>query len=360
MKRNGRTAAGAQRWRCRACGASATHGNDVAQRELAAFLGWLLSKDRQRSMPGGGRTFRRRAEKFWRIWPMPDVVDEVHSVVYVDGIYIDRDLCVLIACSDDHVLSWHLARGETTLAWRALLRTIAPPAMVVTDGGPGFASAARAEWPGTKVQRCAFHVFCQVKRCTTSRPKLQAGRELYALAKDLLAVRTLHQADLWVERLMQWCDFWNDFLDERTRVDGGWEYVHERLRKARRSLVRLSNDGTLFTFLDPALTVEGPMPATNNRIEGGVNAQLRDMLRNHRGMSTMRRVKAVYWWCYMHAESPKGAAEIIRSMPTDDDIDLLREVYCGNPAPSMDPVEWGNGLTWSEFHHSTAYPYSVE
>lgn len=88
MKRNGRTAAGAQRWRCRACGASATHGNDVAQRELAAFLGWLLSKDWQCSMPGGGRTFRRRAEKFWRIWPMPDVVDEVHRVVYVDGIYL--------------------------------------------------------------------------------------------------------------------------------------------------------------------------------------------------------------------------------------------------------------------------------
>ena len=291
---------------------------------------------------------------------MPDVVDEVHRVVYVDGIYLERNLCVLIACTEEHVLSWYLARGETALAWKALLRTIAPPEVVVTDGGSGFASAVAAEWPRTRVQRCTFHAFCQVKRYTTSRPKLQAGRELYQLARDLLHIETLHQADLWVERLMQWCDFWNDFLNERTSADKDWEYVHARLRKARRSLVKLVNDGTLFTYLDPELTAEGPLPAMNNVIEGGVNAQLRDILRNHRGLRVDHRVKAVYWWCYMHTECPMAYREIKRSMPTDDDIDLLREIYSGNPAPSMDPVEWGNGLTWSEFHHSTAYPYSAE
>jgi hypothetical protein len=51
------------------------------------------------------------------------------------------------------------------------------------------------------------------------------------------------------------------------------------------------------TYLDPGLCAEGPMPRTNNRIEGGVNAQLREMMRNHRGMSEVRRVKAVFWWC---------------------------------------------------------------
>ena len=39
MKRNGRAPSGARRWRCRSCGASATHSNDVAARELAAFVG---------------------------------------------------------------------------------------------------------------------------------------------------------------------------------------------------------------------------------------------------------------------------------------------------------------------------------
>lgn len=101
MKRNGRAPSGAQRWRCRSCGASATHSNDVAARELAAFVGWLLSRGTQADMPGRGRTFRRRAALFWPIWPMPEVVGEVFRVVYVDGIWIARDCVVLIACSDE-------------------------------------------------------------------------------------------------------------------------------------------------------------------------------------------------------------------------------------------------------------------
>ena len=101
MKRNGRAPSGAQRWRCRSCGASATHSNDVAARELAAFVGWLLSRGTQADMPGRGRTFRRRAALFWPIWPMPEAVDEVFRVVYVDGIWIARDCVVLIACSDE-------------------------------------------------------------------------------------------------------------------------------------------------------------------------------------------------------------------------------------------------------------------
>lgn len=219
MKRNGKTKAGAQRWRCRACGSSATHANDVSGRELKGFLEWLLSKERQLDMPGCGRTFRRRAERLWKIWPVPELVDEVHRVVYADGIYLSREAVVPMARSDERVLSWHLARSETSRAYGGLLRGIAPPEMVVTDGGSGFAKAAREAWPDTRVQRCLFHVFCQVRRYTTARPKLQAGIELYALAGDLLRIETLYQADLWVERFMDWCAFWCDFLEERTATE---------------------------------------------------------------------------------------------------------------------------------------------
>ena len=81
-----------------------------------------------------------------------------------------------------------------------------------------------------------------------------------------------------------------------------WGY-YSRGRRSRAS----RSAGTLFTYLDPALTAEGPLPRINNAIEGGVNARLRDMLRNHRGMSLMRRVKAVFWWCYLHTEPPRRA-----------------------------------------------------
>ncbi len=327
MKRNGKTSAGRQRWRCTVCGSSSTHSYDVDSRHHDRFLDWLLSRECQADMPGGGRTFRRHAERFWKVWPVPDFVDEVHRVVYVDGICLERDVVILIAGSDEHVLSWYLARSETSRAYGALLSNIAPPDMAVTDGGPGFAKAAREVWPGTKVQRCLFHVFCQVRRHTTSRPNLQAGIELYALSRDLLHVGSLKQADEWVERFLQWCEFWNDFLSEKTYREGGWDYTHERLRKARRSIAAVLNKGAMFTCLDPELTAEGPLPCTNNAIEGGTNAKIRDMLRNHRGMSTPRRIKAAFWLCCMDTECPKPPSELPRSMPTDDDMDLLNEMY---------------------------------
>ena len=79
---------------------------------------------------------------------------------------------------------------------------IPAPEVVVTDGGSGFAKAVRETWPRTRVQRCTFHAFSQVKRYTTTRPKLQAGRELYLIARDLMGIETLHQAELWVERYL--------------------------------------------------------------------------------------------------------------------------------------------------------------
>lgn len=360
MKKNGTTSAGKQRWRCISCNSSRVRKLNTEQRDLAMFVDWLLSKTCQLDMAGEGRTFRRHTAKFWKLWPLPEIVDEIHRVIYVDGIYLAKNIVILIACSDSYVLSWYLARAETSQSWEALLSRIAPPEMVVTDGGSGFAKAVAKAWPKTRVQRCIFHAFCQVKRCTTSRPKLQAGIELYKIAKDLLHVKTLKQAEFWTEQFMQWCDCWNDFLNEKSRIDGRWEYTHERLRKARRGLVSLVNKNLLFTYLDPTLCSEGTLPATNNRIEGGVNAQLRSLLRNHRGLSLIRRIKAVYWWCYMHTECPKSAAEILRSMPTDEDIDLLYELYAINPKSTTGPVEWGEGIVWNELHRSTPYPYSID
>ena len=62
--------------------------------------------------------------------------------------------------------------------------------MVVSDGGSGFNKALRKTWPHARHQRCLFHVFSQIKRYTTTRPKTLAGIELYTLSKDLLKLDT--------------------------------------------------------------------------------------------------------------------------------------------------------------------------
>lgn len=358
MKRNGTTSAGRTRWRCKACGASRTHSIDNSAKLLSSFLSWLFSRRRQADMPGGGRTFRRKCARFWDYWPRPPATGEVHRVVFVDGIYIARGVVILIARDEEHVIGWHLARSETAAAWAALMAPIPPPEVVVCDGGTGFEKARRQAWPSTRVQRCTFHVWLNIKTCTTLNPKLPCGQELLQLGRDLLRVRDADGAAAWVGRYAQWCSRWEGFLAEKTRNEKGRLVdTHERLVRARNMLTNLVRKGTLFTFVDPELTARlGELPSKNNAIEGGVNAQLRSMLRDHRGLSTTRRVKAVLWWCLMHTEDPPTAAQILREAKTDEEVEeMFRQASRRGLAEDGGPQRWGTEVAWRELHEPGAW-----
>ena len=358
--RNGKNRSGSQRWLCKSCGITITPQIDSSAKQLQLFLDWLFSKGSQREMPGEGRTFRRKTSRFWDIWPLPPKVEGKRDVLYVDGIYLGRKACVLICCDEEYVLGWYLCRYEHAQAYTALLSRIAEPLVVVSDGGTGFRKAVKKSWPHARVQRCIFHVFCQVRRYTTNKPNTAAGIELYALAKDLLHVQKQSEAREWTNRFVDWMGKYNRFLSQMTYDESGnCRPTHERLIKAQRSIVRLLNEGSMFTYLDEKLQDEiGKIPSTNNQIEGGVNSRLRAMLRDHRGLSVERRIKAVFWWCYMHSPKPLLASEILNSMPTDKSI---AEIYKKMTRPgklSGTIPDWGDAIVWSELHRSVEYPNS--
>ena len=354
----GKTSAGSQRWFCRSCSMAFSPQIDSSAKQLQIFLEWLFSKQTQAEMPGAGRSFRRKTSAFWDIWPMPPKVEEKRDVLYVDGIHLGRKACVLICCDDQNVLGWYLCRDEHSGAWAALMSRIAEPSLVVSDGGTGFASALKKVWPNARHQRCVFHAFSQVKRYVTSRPKTAAGIELYALSKELLHIKNDAEAEEWTGRFTAWISRYKDFLNHRSRdEDGTWRYTHERLLKAERSLIRLLKEGTLFTYTDEDLkAIIGDLPATNNRIEGGVNARLRDILREHRGLSVERRIKAVFWWCYMHSPRPLSASEILKVMPTDKSIAAIYKRMTARGRLEKTIMDWGDAVVWEEFHRSSKFP----
>ena len=355
--KNGKTKAGTQRWLCKECSDTFTNPIDNSTKQFVQFQHWLFSKAVQKEMPGAGKSFRRKISKFWEIWPMPPKIESPMNVVYVDGIYLSRKACILICCNEENVLGWYLCRYENSRAWEALMQRIAAPAMVVSDGGHGFHKALKRVWPKAKLQRCTFHAFLQVKRYTTGSPKTIAGIEMYMIAKDLLMIKDLGQAANWVTRLINWRIRHKAFLSEMTRDEKvKLRPMHERLLKAERSLARLVRQNTLFTYLDESLSYGEELPSTNNRIEGGINAQLRTMLRNHRGMSIERRIKAVFWWCYFHTPKPLSASEILKVMPTDRSISKLYKAMNERSQLEDSIPTWGDAIVWSELHKSDSFP----
>ena len=104
--RYGLSKSGKQRWHCTSCHSTGVQRIDTSAKHLGEFLAWLLSGNRQADMPGGGRSFRRRCQGLWEVWPLALVVDEVHEVIFVDGIHLGRGAVVLIAQTPDCVLGW--------------------------------------------------------------------------------------------------------------------------------------------------------------------------------------------------------------------------------------------------------------
>ena len=356
--RNGRNKSGSQRWICRTCSITFTPKIDNSAKQLKVFLNWLFGKKTQKEMPGEGRTFRRKTVEFWNVWPMPPLIETKSDVLFVDGIYLGRKACILICCDEKYVLGWYLCRYEHAGAWTSLMSRIAEPEIVVSDGGSGFTKALKKAWPKAEHQRCLFHVFSQIKRYTTTRPKTPAGIELYMLAKDLLHIETNEDANKWTERFVNWMEKYQKFLEQMTIDENGNKRpTHERLIKAQRSILRLLKEGTMFTYLDELLRTKiDNIPSTTNRIEGGINSRLRAMLRDHRGLSIERRIKAVFWWCYMHSPRPLSASEILKVMPTDKSIaDTYRRMNAHEKKDSSIP-HWGDAVVWGELHRSSNYP----
>jgi len=96
---------------------------------------------------------------------------------------------------------------------------------------------------------------------TTLNPKLDAGRELFALVRTL----PYTNKDSFTDAFVTWCHAWNDFLKERTvdQVTKRTRYTHRSLHAARTSIYQ--HLPCLFTYTHyPALRI----PNTTNSLDG--------------------------------------------------------------------------------------------
>lgn len=310
LVKNGRHRSGTQRWRCPSCGASSVRRRpDVTAREqLRRFVIWLTGKATQSETDGtaSGRSFRRHTAWCWDLVPRLGPVETIHHAVLVDGIWIGT-WCLLIALSDTgRVLAWQWCARETTAAWEALLEQVPAPAVLVSDGGSGLPSALRQCWPETKHQRCLFHLQLNTTRHLTRNPRTNAGRALRRLVMDLSGVRDEDAAIDWQLHLEQWWQRFGHLTNERTLLrNGRFGFTHDRLRKAWLLVRLVVRKNLIFTHITHG------NPRTTSALES-LNAQIRDLLRHHRGMTEEHRRRAVEWFLTLH------------ELPTEQALDLAR------------------------------------
>ena len=279
--------------------------------QLRRFVSGLVGKATQDETAGAvsGRSFRRATAWCWEIRPCLGPVETTHHAVLVDGVWIGT-WCLLIALSDTgQVLGWQWCARESTAAWVALLEKISSPAVLVSDGGSGLPSALRRVWPETMHQRCLFHLQMNVTRHLTRNPRTDAGRALRRLVMDLSGVHDEQAAIDWQLRLEQWWQAFGHLTVERTMFrNGQFGFTHDRLRKAWLLVRLVVRKNLIFTHISYG------NPRTTSALEG-LNAQIRDMLRRHRGMTEEHRRRAVEWFLTLHEMRLDQALDHARPAP---------------------------------------------
>lgn len=157
---------------------------------------------------------------------------------------------------------------------------------IVLDGRKGV----REVFSDIPVQMCHFHQIAIIKRYLTSRPKLEAGKELRFLTHTLTTTTEF----LFQNGLALWYERHGVFINEKTQTGSitkkgkiRWEYTHRSVRSAYHSL--LHNLPFLFTYKNhPELS----LPNTTNTLDGFFS-HLKHLLLTHRGITKEKRWKMI-------------------------------------------------------------------
>ena len=207
--------------------------------------------------------------------------------VVLDTTYFGRNFGVM--CFKDSITKTMLhkqyVRYETNELYRIGIEKIRSKNIdiqaIICDGRKGLFTL----FGDIPVQMCHYHQQEIVRRYLTRSPKLQAGKELLFLSKQLSKLTE----NEFVTLLKNWENRWNYFLKERTKNEktGKTYYTHKKLRSAWRSIK--NNLPYLFVY---ERFNEFNIPKTTNDLEGSFSA-LKKRLNNHNGLTLERKKKFI-------------------------------------------------------------------
>ena len=362
-KKKGFTKQGRRRWYCKECHYSFTAIDDRQKhaQEFTKFLTYITTTTPKNLDQASTRTWDRAHAWCWHTRPAWQLTGQVHDQVFIDGTYIAYNWCVLIASTHEGMIAYQLCDRESKAAYLALLHRLPAPIVVTTDGAPGALAAIRQEWPTARVQRCLVHVQRNIRQVTTTRPQTKPHKALYKLALDLTKVTTPAAAIAWQNSLHAFHELYDDWLAEKTyrektplenilsfaRKNKKWWYTHHPTRRIVGALDRYVKQGVLFTFLDSSLEVSTRLESTTNRLEGGVNAPLKEFLHSHRGWSESHLLTALDYWLYSRSVNTQPMSDFASntmqprkepvSTPSDKPVEIDTHIDTEHP--------WEDGLT---------------
>lgn len=191
------------------------------------------------------------------------------------------------------VLWFKFLKNETNLDYQEGLNYLEKKGFeilgVVTDGRRGLANVFK-DYP---YQICQFHIQKGIRTLLTKNPKSDAGKSLYLINKTFIKDKLTKQE--YLKKIEHHLKTHQDYTNEISDTDLT-KYKHEQHRKALRKIKNNLKD--IFTFQksikdNPNIII----PNTTNHIDGGLFSPLKNLLKNHNGLSKDHRKTLIIQFC---------------------------------------------------------------
>lgn len=296
MVRDGFTKKGTQRWKCLLCRKTRCWiRKDVSKRNIKRTVnGWLIGFDSLTKIAKTKRVHRTTlSRKFSEAFDdkneikLPELKHKLIIVVDGKGISKKNIALIIFDIVSNQPILWSFTPKECFESWFEILKTIRnnyEVSGIVSDGQKGLKKAIKILFPNVPHQRCISHIVRFTLSKLTQRPRTEAGRLLRSLVLKLKNVKDKYQTKVWKRYFLWWDKYYDKFLREKSEnilTKRKW-FVHKSLRASRSHIFRaLSN---MFFYIDnPAI------PNTTNHVEGGINSELSELLRRHRGITEKQK-----------------------------------------------------------------------
>lgn len=290
MVRKGFTRTGSQRWFCRICARTETRKrSDNGERaDLHLLASWMEGLEELSKIAGRKGLSReylsRRLNEQWRHAPPSPRIDTEDDVLVLDAISCGTGVAFILRTVNRPQATWGFGARENAEGWfKALQFVTGEPRAIVSDHQKGLRLAVKLAFPDALHQRCQAHILRQALTWITRRPKTLAGKTLRVLALRLSSVETENDARQWSATLLRWHAVFKPLLSEKSAGPNGRTWFTHRYLRSAATLLRGSVPEA-FTF-----TIASLIPKTSNHVEGGLNPQLKEHLRRHRGLPTERQ-----------------------------------------------------------------------
>ena len=176
--------------------------------------------------------------------------------------------------------------ATTRDVFKELLNKQVNPKAITVDGNTSAIRAIKKVWPNIIIQRCLVHIQRQGLSWLRRFPKNQAARDLRLLLLTVTNIKNHSQKQSFINDFNNWEKRYGKFVLSLPSLDK----VYGDLQRTRSLIIHALPD--MFHYLE-----DSNIAPTTNKVEGYFS-RLKELYRQHRGLSKKHREKYFQWYIY--------------------------------------------------------------